>query len=67
MQAARAADLAMANADDDPAVSAVVGEGEVVGEGKEGAERSASPTPPPAPKLANTIAAIRARGEEPGV
>jgi hypothetical protein len=61
LQAARAADLAMANADDDPAVSAVVGEG------GEGAQRSASPTPPPAPKLADTVAAMRARGEEPDV
>ena len=41
LQAARAADLAMANADDDPAVSAVVG---VVGDG--GGWRSPSPTPP---------------------
>ncbi len=61
MQAARAADLAMANADDAPAVSAVVGEG------GEGAPRSASPTPSPAPKLAHTVAAMRARGKEPGV
>jgi hypothetical protein len=58
LQAARAADLAMANADDDPAVSAVVGEG---------AQRITSPTPPPAPKLADTVAAMHARGEEPGV
>ena len=41
LQAACAADLAMANADDDPAVSAVVGEG------GEGAQRSALPTPRP--------------------
>ena len=63
--AARAADLAMANADDDPAVSAVVGDG---GEGApRSASRSESPTPSPAPKLAVTVAALRAHGEEPGV
>ncbi len=45
LQTARAADLAMANADDNPAVSAVVGDG---GEGAlRSASRSESPTPPP--------------------
>ena len=61
----RAADAAIAaEDDDDPAVAAVTDGG-----GGGISPRSASATPPPAggPTLAETVAEMRARGEEPGV
>jgi hypothetical protein len=70
LQAARAGEISMAAADDDPSVCAVAegGEGREGGEGGAGA-RSASPTPllatQAAPRLADTVAALRANGDNP--